>query len=161
MSLSGGEESISMCVRLFNERAASGGMRIRILRRLASRTLILIYNERLLQKQLDNRSHCEILSRFGYTPSMTIDESLDRLSERISEDGDFPHEVGSFLGYPPEDVEGFIRNKGENFKLCGCWKVYGDVEKARRTFESYSKCRKFLCNKLSQGFDIYHTLKIS
>lgn len=59
------------------------------------------------------------------------------------------------------DVVGFIENKGENFKLCGAWKVYGSVEKAKRTFSNYDKCRFFLCNKLNEGEDIYQALKIS
>ena len=54
-----------------------------------------------------------------------------------------------------------IENKGENFKLCGFWKVYGSEEKAIRTFSNYQKCRKFLCGKLNDGIDIYKALKIS
>lgn len=50
---------------------------------------------------------------------------LTRLAQRMEAVGDFPHEVGFFLGYPAEDVVGFIRNKGQNFKFCGRWKVYG------------------------------------
>ena len=64
-------------------------------------------------------------------------------------------------GYPLEDVDGFITHQGENCKLCGCWKVYGNVEQARRTFASYEKCRVFLCAKLSKGCNILQALKIS
>ncbi len=38
----------------------------------------------------------------------------------------FPHEIGLFLGYPPEDVCGYIRNKGKCQKCTGHWQVYGD-----------------------------------
>ena len=58
-------------------------------------------------------------------------------------------------------VKGFIENNGGNFKLCGCWKVYGNVEAAERTFANYGRCRKFLCNKLNEGIDIYQALRIS
>jgi hypothetical protein len=64
--------------------------------------------------------------------------------ERFRESGPFPHEVGFFLGYPPEDVIGFMENNGKGCKLCGTWKVYGDVEKARACFREYSLCRKRL-----------------
>ena len=74
---------------------------------------------------------------------------------------EFPHEIGIFLGYPLEDVDGFITHQGENCKLCGCWKVYGNVEQARRTFANYEKCRVFLCAKLSKGCNILQALKIS
>ena len=35
------------------------------------------------------------------------------------ESGEFPHEVGLFLGYPPEDVKGFIDHRANNFKCAG------------------------------------------
>ena len=54
-----------------------------------------------------------------------------------------------------------ISLNGGNFKLCGCWKVYGNVEAAERTFANYGRCRKFLCNKLNEGIDIYQALRIS
>lgn len=36
----------------------------------------------------------------------------------------FPHEMGLLLGYPPEDVKGFIHNQGKNYLYSGYWKVY-------------------------------------
>ena len=73
----------------------------------------------------------------------------------------FPHEIGIFLGYPAEDVRGFVENGGCNYKLCGCWKVYGSVESARRKFAAYDRCREYLCGRLEQGEDLYQALKIS
>ena len=69
--------------------------------------------------------------------------------------------VGLFLGYPVDDVTGFIQNKGRNYLLCGYWKVYSDENRARRIFSNYDKCRNYLCNKLAQGESIYQALKIS
>ena len=31
--------------------------------------------------------------------------------QRLADGGKFPHEIGLFLGYPPEDVSGFIENR--------------------------------------------------
>lgn len=84
-----------------------------------------------------------------------------KLLQKRLEEPEFPHEIGIFLGYPLEDVDGFITHQGENCKLCGCWKVYGNVEQARRTFANYEKCRVFLCAKLSKGCNILQALKIS
>ena len=58
----------------------------------------------------------------------------DPPARRLAGD-DFPHEVGLFLGYPPGDVEGFRLNHGRNFKLCGLWKVYCDMEQATARFQ--------------------------
>lgn len=49
---------------------------------------------------------------------------------------DFPHEIGLFLGYPLEDVQGFIENRAEGYKCVGCWKVYGDEEYAKQEFRA-------------------------
>lgn len=66
----------------------------------------------------------------------------------------FPHEIGVFLGYPIEDVIGFINNKGCNFKCCGYWKVYGDKEKAIKEFARYDKCRMIYTKLWNQGRSI-------
>lgn len=59
---------------------------------------------------------------------------------RLHDSDEFPHEIGLFLGYPPEDVSGFIENRPGSCKLTGIWKVYGNAEEASRTFEKYKKC---------------------
>ena len=101
-----------------------------------------------------------MLANCGYPKNSTLEEKLDFLAKRIKGCNDFPHEIGIFLDYPIEDVKGFIENNGENFKLCGFWKVYDNEEKARKTFSNYKKCRSFLCGKLNEGTDIYKALRI-
>lgn len=161
VSFCGNEFNIEEQTRVFNSKAVKKGLKISILCRCKERVLILLYSEKLLTAQLNNSENKAILKKYGYDDKFNFDDYINRLSERISENHEFPHEIGIFLGYPIEDVTGFIENKGENFKLCGCWKVYGDEEKAKRIFDNYNKCRKFLCNKLNQGDDIYQALKIS
>ena len=58
---------------------------------------------------------------------------------------DFPHEIGLFLSYPPEDVRGFIENKACRFKCAGLWKVYGDEERAKELFRQYKRCTDRCC----------------
>lgn len=157
-SLSSSEFDLDFHSQYFNRRTAAMGLASRILCRCKNRSLILVYSREQLAKRLSDSAVRAILERYGYTSDMTVGECLDRLSERIGDSGSFPHEIGIFLGYPVEDVVGFIENKGENFKLCGAWKVYGSVEDARRTFADYDRCRNFLCNKLNGGADIYQTL---
>lgn len=157
-SLSSSEFDLDFHSQYFNRRTAAMGLASRILCRCKNRSLILVYSREQLAKRLSDSAVRAILERYGYTSDMTVGECLDRLSERIGDSGSFPHEIGIFLGYPVEDVVGFIENKGENFKFCGAWKVYGSVENARRTFADYDRCRNFLCNKLNGGADIYQTL---
>lgn len=161
VSLSGTEYNVYEHSGYFNRRAAQKGLKSRVLCSCGTRTLLLIFSEQLMKKRLSDERVRGLLRRFGYADGLSLDEYLDRLSQRIQSNGDFPHEIGLFLGYPVDDVEGFIRNRGENYKLCGSWKVYGSEETARRAFENYAKCRKYLCNKLNEGADIYQALRIS
>lgn len=161
ISLSSEEFDIRSHSDYFNSKAAVKGLMIKALCSCKNRTLILLYNEAKLKARLACPDTAYMLSGFGYDNNSPLDAKLDRLAARISESESFPHEIGLFLDYPSEDVKGFIENKGENFKLCGCWKVYGCPEKARRIFTNYDKCRSFLCNKLSEGVDLYQALRIS
>ena len=53
-----------------------------------------------------------------------------------------------------EDVEGFIANGGKGCKCSGCWKVYGDVEKAQALFDSYKECRRRLMTQWNHGASV-------
>lgn len=48
---------------------------------------------------------------------------VSQLVRRLRRQEDFPHEVGLFLSYPPEDVAGFIANNARRCKCAGLWKV--------------------------------------
>ncbi|MCM1506319.1 MAG: DUF3793 family protein [Ruminococcus flavefaciens] len=160
VSLSTSEFDICSHINTFNSRAYRKNLKIIKLYDYEERSLLLIYNEKLMQKRLSDCAVKSLLSYFGYSEDFSAEEYLNRLGVRISENETFPHEIGVFLDYPIEDVIGFMENKGGNYKLCGYWKVYGNEEKARRTFNNYVRCRNFLCNKLNQGVDLYQALKI-
>lgn len=157
LSVSECECEVDDNIRLFNARAAETGLKIRALSK-GSRCLMLLYSESRLSSCLNVPERRDILRRFGYTDDMTLGECLDRLSERLCSGAEFPHEIGVFLDYPAEDILGFIENNGKNFKLCGCWKVYSDTERAARAFENYDKCRRFLRRKINTGADLYSVI---
>lgn len=136
------------------------GLRMRILCCCRERVLVYVYHELLLGMQLSRPEIRAFLTQYGYTPEMNAEEMLTHLAERMACSG-FPHEIGIFLGYPLADVKGFIRHRGRNCLLCGCWKVYSDPEKARQTFANYDRCRTILCDKLDQGFDLFQALSLS
>ncbi len=159
-SISTAEFDIDAHIKIFNCKASGKSLKIKKLYDYKERSLLLIYNEKLMQKRLSDVEAKGLLSYFGYSSDFSAEEYLNHLGIRLLESEIFPHEIGIFLDYPLEDVIGFMKNKGENYKLCGCWKVYGNEEKARRTFVNYAKCRSFLCSKLNQGVDLYQALKI-
>lgn len=117
------------------------------------RALIYIYCPCRLQSDLDAEEAKDILLRFGYKES-SLDGCISRLADRIYECDEFPHEVGLFLGYPPEDVQGFIEFGGRKSKASGYWKVYGDVDHAQKQFERFSKCTGVYLECLGRGLPI-------
>ena len=130
---------------------APRGIRVRELCRCSRRRLLLVYRPGRLEGWLAQPRVRAILTGAGYPPEGDLEALLEALARRLGEEGPFPHEVGLFLGYPPEDVEGFCRNGGRNYKLCGPWKVYGRVEEAQARFQAFHRCRAALCRRVEEG----------
>ena len=78
----------------------------------------------------------------------------------MSAGGRFPHEMGLLLGYPAEDVKGFVENEGKNFLYSGYWKVYADVEEKRRLFQKFENAKETVIQLLSYGVGIQDILDI-
>lgn len=118
------------------------------------RVLLLVYRRDLLAEHLGIPENRRILERYGYDTDMMAGMLLGKLAERFGQEDEFPHEIGVFLGYPPEDVQGFIEHSGKNYSLCGCWKVYGDPVKAKRQFSIYEHALCFFCERVMGGEEI-------
>ena len=71
----------------------------------------------------------------------------------------FPHEIGLLLGYPIEDVVGFIEQKGKNYLYSGYWKVYGEVEKKKEIFRQYEEAKEELILLLEDGYDMHSIIE--
>lgn len=136
--------------RLFRGR----GVRFRVICRCRRRALLLVYRAGLLREQLAQPLARKLLAQDGYPVDGTLEEQLEHLSLRLAQQQEFPHEIGLFLGYPPEDVEGFQVHRGQNCKLCGNWKVYSDVDRAQALFQRYDRCREVLCRRLASGITL-------
>ena len=75
-------------------------------------------------------------------------------SGALFEKDGFPHEVGLFLGYPLDDVTGFIEQKGKNYKCCGIWKVYGNEKQTQMLFRKLKKCSEIYRRLFADGRSI-------
>ena len=140
-------------VRKFNCLLRKRGLRVLPLRFCNNRALIYVYRPTMLLRDLRSPEAVRLLESRGYLMN-TPEQCLMCLIKRLCEAKDFPHEIGLFLGYPPEDVSGFIENKAENCKYTGLWKVYGDEETAKKTFEKYRKCTALYCELFMNGTHI-------
>ena len=112
-----------------------------VLKSTGTNALIYVFREDKLKNDLKNPDLDNLLDELGYSKG-GINTVLRRLKERMTENGDFPHEIGAFLGYPPKDVIGFVKNKGSNCLCSGWWKVYHDAENAKKMFLKFDKCRE-------------------
>ena len=133
-----------------NSKLISKGIRVIPIGVWQKRALIYIYRPSMLKQDLANEAALEILKECGYS-CRNADRCVVELIHRIQESEAFPHEIGLFLGYPPEDVKGFIEHKGECYKCVGFWKVYGDENKAQRCFKNYRKCSQIYYDQWKKG----------
>lgn len=137
-------------VRTWNRRLQNKGLRVMPLRYEKQRALIYLYRPAKLLNDLKDQTAVRLLQERGYTRK-TPEHCLAQLIKRMSGQEEFPHEIGLFLGYPPEDVCGFIENRADGCKCVGFWKVYGDAAAAEKTFAKYKKCTAVYTAQYSDG----------
>jgi hypothetical protein len=109
------------------------GLRTVEIRTRKNTALLFIYDASALREALRKSRASPFLARYGYPAGYDTGAKLDHLQNRFLE-CDIPHEIGVFLGYPVEDVLGFIENAGKNCLCCRHWKVYHNAERAREMF---------------------------
>lgn len=134
---------------------APRGLCFQIVYACPSRFLLLVYHKALLENRLADADVQRLLCSFGYPAEQTLAARLWWLERRMAQAEGFPHEIGLFLGYPVEDVEGFIRHVGRDCKLCGWWKVYGDAEAASRVFDRLSRVRRAVTQRVERGETLF------
>lgn len=128
----------------FNRQFLHRGLCLLPLKFRDTSVLLLLFRPDRLAKDLKDPLAAGILAGCGYS-CRSYGEYLAALIRRFSECEQFPHEIGLFIGYPPEDVLGFIQNRALNFKCSGLWKVYGDEDHARCLFQQFRQCTESYC----------------
>lgn len=157
ISVKQSEKTISEYLTESGISGSSGTLRARVLCRCRERILVYVYQEHMLSAWLSTGQVRDFLEEYGYCSDMDIDTMLDILASRMK-CGDFPHEIGAFLGYPIGDIRGFIDNQGKNCLMCGYWKVYENAASAQKTFQMYDRCRKILCDRLKKGLNLFQAI---
>lgn len=139
-------------VKSWNKILLSRGIKAMVLCNKCNSSLIYVYRPKLLYKQINEPDCKNFLENLSYNTN-DLKKCLEKLKIRVREDC-FPHEIGIFLGYPFEDVEGFIKNKGRNHICCGCWKVYKNKNCKEKLFNSYKKAKSSYTNLYAKGWNI-------
>lgn len=144
------EREMRECLRRWNRLLTAKGLRVLPMRFREGRALIYLYRPARLTADLRHDLAGRLLRERGYSTE-TAGRCVAHLIRRLGEYEDFPHEIGLFLGYPPEDVCGFIENKAGGCKCVGCWKVYANEEAALKTFARFKKCTELYCDSYAKG----------
>lgn len=115
---------------------------------------VFVYQEQRLRRFLAQETVVALLHKIGYADT-DLKEVLPvfraHYQQYLRDKQTFPHEMGLLLGYPPEDVEGFIRNQGKNYLYSGYWKVYDKPHEKIQLFQKYEHSRERLVQLLSCG----------
>lgn len=146
-------EELCQSLRGLNRRLRGKGLRAVPLRFSEKNALIYLYRPRKLSRDMADQQAEQLLRSRGYETG-SCDHCVAQLRRRLAQQGDFPHEIGLFLGYPVEDVRGFMEQGPDKCKCVGCWKVYGDPEAAEKVFQQYRKCSRVYREQWAQGKDI-------
>lgn len=136
-------------------------IRLRALYVEEDKVTILLYQSDMLVSYLSRRKVKELLQVEGYE-KFDIQAILLMFTRRYCSyrngERDFPHELGVLLGYPLEDVEGFIHNDGKEYLYTGYWKVYANVPAKRDIFHMFELAKETLIGMLHQGIGICEIL---
>ena len=136
-------------LRRLNGVFAPRGLCVLPLRYRAGKALLYVFRPKELRQDLNRRAARELLTEAGYR-DWSVACCLSRLRERLQSEEGFPHEIGLFLSYPPEDVKGFIADR-DSYKAMCMWKIYGDEEKARSLCAKFEKCTACYCRQWQKG----------
>lgn len=136
-------------IRQLNHLLVPCGLRVIPLLYRKSRVLVYLYSPDRLSRDLASSDAVSLLREQGYLPA-AADGCLVQLIHRLRGSGSFPHEIGLFLGYPPEDVRGFMHDSA-GCNCVGTWKVYGDEVKARKLFQEFEACTQAYCRQWEKG----------
>ena len=134
-----------------------------ILFRGTEKTTILLFRHEPLSRYLQEPEVQKLLSKLGYdtrTFGKQVAVFAERYSNYMAGNGEFPHEMGVFLGYPVEDVKGFMENEGKNFLFSGYWKVYQDEAVKKDLFKKFDLAKETLIQLVANGVSMHDVIDL-
>ncbi len=121
------------------------------------KTAFLLYRRAELEMYLGNQDVRQLFQKLGYK-DFSLEYVLPRFRKRyeahMNGEQQFPHEMGLLLGYPIEDVVGFMEHSGKEYLYSGYWKVYENVPAKKQIFLHYDEARETLIRLLANDIGI-------
>lgn len=122
--------------------------------RTSEKSTFLLFRKEQLEEVLSDRENREFLKQEGYQ-GLEIGKTLRRFQLRyqayMAGEKQFPHEMGLLLGYPLEDVVGFMEHRGKNFLYSGYWKVYAKKSEKMFLFQKFEHAKETLIQLVAEG----------
>lgn len=133
-----------------------------LLRKDAEKTTILLYNPEKIKAYLERDEIVAFLKQLGYK-DCSLGQVLSvfriRYQNYMKQPRKFPHEMGILLGYPMEDVTGFMKNKGKNFLYMGYWKVYENLSDKIQLFRRYEMAKEQQVRMIYDGIEMSEIIR--
>lgn len=114
------------------------GLPYRILSEDSGSVLALFFHPLRLSEALRSEEVRALLSGLGYPMGAGTEAALAELAARWRRWG-AAHEVGVFLGYPAQDVAGFMASAPSVSAPGDRWRVFGDAARSRRLMRRYRR----------------------
>lgn len=132
--------------------------------RMDKKTTMLIYHEQWVKEYLASREVSELLRVLGYEGKgfyEVLHSVRKKYRSYMKKEGEFPHELGLLLGYPAEDVKGYMDNKGRNYLCTGYWQVYADPAAKLNLFQKFELARERLIRAIFDGKEIQELIQVA
>lgn len=134
-----------------------------LLRKDTRNSTILLYYPEKIQGYLQQEKVGLFMKQLGYT-DCRLEKVFMRFQIRyrcyMEHPQDFPHEMGILLGYPLEDVTGFIKNKGKNYLYIGYWKVYENFSDKISLFHQYEMVKEQQVLLIADGMKLSNIMEL-
>lgn len=117
------------------------GFRHRLLHESNGLLKIIVFQADRLQAVLDEAPFCIMGAKLKYAYPLEPDGFMDQVEARWQKQGSVPHEIGVALGYPLDDVFGYMGLLPlPCLGVCG-WQVYGCMKESKRRSCAFNDAR--------------------
>lgn len=121
--------------------AGQWGFDYRVLLETNGIVKLIIFQQDRLQAVLAEAPYCVMVGQLNYSYPLSADGFIDDVKERWVSSGVIPHEIGVALGYPLDDVFGYMGLLPLSCKgVCG-WQVYGCMKESQRRSCAFNDAR--------------------
>ncbi len=147
------QQAVVALIDIYENQTSIFGFHLTLLGWQRNRAMILVWRPQLIDSLLAERDVQQFLleNQLSQHCDALIDEFILLLKAFYASGNRFPHEIGVVLGYPVEDVRGFISDGGKGSITHGRWRVYGDIDVASRRFAELDAADKNIKKLFFEG----------